>query len=56
MSLVCGKVKSVSENCHNSSTIQDIVFILINAPGALQIMSPENDILETKSGQIYKTF
>ena len=30
--------------------------IQINAPGPLQIMSPENDTLETKCVQIYKHF
>ena len=36
----------------NTST----VFILINAPVALQFRSPINDILMTKYGQIYQTF
>ena len=32
------------------------VFILINAPGALQFMRAYNVIHETKFGQIYKHF
>ena len=32
------------------------IFILINAPGALQLRSPENDILMTEYGQIYQNF
>ena len=32
------------------------IFILINAPGALQFGSLKNDLLETKCGQIYKNF
>ena len=32
------------------------IFILINALGALQFRSPENDVLKTKCGQIYQNF
>ena len=44
-------------NSLSQATVKEpTIFILINAPGALQFRSLKNDLLETKCGQIYKNF
>ena len=44
-------------HCLQRSFLWDAtVFILINAPGALQFKSPKNDVLKTKYGQKYQNF